>query len=180
MPPRMARHLHPELRAVRRPGRIRRPRGRRPCPVPQGPRPDRRHDEVVAAADRGGRVRNKLAAEFIGTFAMVFAGTGAIVIDAVSGGTVTHVGVALTFGLIVLAMIYAVGEVSGAHLNPAVTLGFLMAGRFPARLAAPYIVSQLAGALAASGLMRAMFGTTAALGATFPSSGGGPTQAFVM
>jgi aquaporin Z len=65
-----------------------------------------------------------LAAEFIGTFALVFAGTGAIVIDETTGGAVTHVGVALTFGLIVLAMIYTVGDISGAHLNPAVSLGF--------------------------------------------------------
>ena len=65
----------------------------------------------------------KLAAEFIGTFALVFAGTGAIVINETTGGTVTHVGVALTFGLIVLAMIYTVGDISGAHLNPAVSLG---------------------------------------------------------
>jgi Glycerol uptake facilitator and related permeases (Major Intrinsic Protein Family) len=63
----------------------------------------------------------KLAAEFIGTFGLVFAGTGAVVIDEVSGGAVTHVGVALTFGLVVLAMIYAVGNISGAHLNPAVS-----------------------------------------------------------
>jgi hypothetical protein len=67
----------------------------------------------------------KLTAEFIGTFALVFAGTGAIVIDETTGGTVTHVGVALTFGLIVLAMIYTVGDISGAHLNPAVSLDFL-------------------------------------------------------
>ena len=75
----------------------------------------------------------KLAAEFIGTFALVFAGTGAIVIDEASGGAVTHVGVALTFGLIVLAMIYTVGDISGAHLNPAVSLGFFAARRFPVR-----------------------------------------------
>ena len=65
----------------------------------------------------------KLMAELIGTFALVFAGTGAIVINETSGGAVTHVGVALTFGLVVLAMIYSVGDISGAHLNPAVTLG---------------------------------------------------------
>ena len=71
----------------------------------------------------------KCAAEFFGTFALVFAGTGAIVIDADRGGAITHVGVALTFGLVVLACIYAFGETSGAHLNPAVTLGFFAARR---------------------------------------------------
>ena len=66
----------------------------------------------------------KYAAEFIGTFGLVFAGTGAIIINDVTGGAVTNVGIGLTFGMIILAMIYAVGDVSGAHLNPAVTLGF--------------------------------------------------------
>jgi hypothetical protein len=75
----------------------------------------------------------KLAAEGLGTFALVFAGTGAVVINDVSGGTVTHVGVALTFGLVILAMIYAVGDVSGAHLNPVVRLGFFDARRFETR-----------------------------------------------
>ncbi len=70
-------------------------------------------------------------AELVGTFALVFCGTGAIVIDQVSGGVVTHVGVAITFGLIVLAMIYALGDISGAHLNPSVTTAFLAAGRIP-------------------------------------------------
>ena len=120
----------------------------------------------------------KYAAEVIGTFALVFAGTGAVVINKVSGGAITHVGVALTFGLIVLAMIYAVGEVSGAHLNPAVTLGFFVAGRLPARLVLPYVLSQLAGAFAASALMRVMFGVTAHLGATLPA--GAAVQSFIM
>src|SRR5579872_2211474 len=96
----------------------------------------------------------KLAAECFGTFALVFAGTGAIVVNDVTGGTVSHVGVALTFGLIVLAMIYAVGDVSGAHLNPAVTVGFYAARRFPGRAVLPYVVCQLLGAGFASLTLR--------------------------
>jgi aquaporin Z len=120
----------------------------------------------------------KLAAEFVGTFALVFAGTGAIVINDTSGGEVTHVGVALTFGLIVLAMIYAVGDVSGAHLNPAVTAGFVAAGRFEARWALPYIASQLGGAILASLSLRAMFPSDATLGATMPA--GSDSQSFFL
>jgi aquaporin NIP len=116
-------------------------------------------------------------AELLGTFALVFAGTGAIVVNDTTGA-VTHVGVALTFGLVVLAMIYAVGDVSGAHLNPAVTLGFVAARRFPVRSAAPYIASQCAGALLASGLLRVMFPSHASCGATIPA--GPPIQSFVM
>jgi aquaporin Z len=120
----------------------------------------------------------KLAAEALGTFALVFAGTGAVVINDVSGGTVTHVGIALTFGLVVLAMVYAVGDVSGAHLNPAVTLGFFAARRFEARWVAPYIVSQCAGAMLASFALRLMFPTNATLGATRPA--GDALQSFVL
>ena len=120
----------------------------------------------------------KLAAEALGTFALVFAGTGAIVINDVSGGTVTHVGVALTFGLVVLAMIYAVGDVSGAHLNPAVTLGFFVARRFDGRWVVPYIASQCLGALLASFTLRLMFPTNPTLGATRPA--GGALQSFVL
>jgi len=90
----------------------------------------------------------KLAAEFLGTFALVFAGTGAIVINDVSGGTVSHVGVALTFGLIVLAMVYAVGDVSGAHLNPAVTLALAVHRGFPWSKVLPFWGAQVAGAFA--------------------------------
>jgi len=110
----------------------------------------------------------KLTAEFVGTFALVFAGTGAIVINDVSGGVVSHVGIALTFGLIVLAMIYALGEVSGAHLNPAVTIGFFAARRFPMRLVPGYILSQLIGAILASATLRLLFTQDSALGGTHP------------
>ena len=120
----------------------------------------------------------RLVAEAVGTFALVFAGTGAIVIDQVSGGAVTHAGVAVTFGLVVMAMIYAVGEVSGAHFNPAVTVGFFVAGRLPGRRVLPYVASQLLGAVAASLLLRSLFGNVASLGATLPR--GPATQSFVL
>ena len=110
-----------------------------------------------------------LMAEAFGTFCLVFAGTGAIVINDVSGGAITHVGVALTFGLIVLAMIYALGDLSGCHLNPAVTIGFLAAGRFAGGRVVPYMLAQVGGALLASLLLRAMFPSHTTLGATFPA-----------
>jgi aquaporin Z len=117
----------------------------------------------------------RYAAEAIGTFGLVFAGTGAIIVDDLTRA-VTHVGVAMTFGLIVMAMIYTFGDVSGAHLNPAVTIGFWFSRRLPHRNVAPYIVAQVSGAFAASGLLLAMFGNRAALGATIPA--GSPWQSF--
>lgn len=120
----------------------------------------------------------KLLAEFIGTFALVFAGTGAIVINDVGGGSITHVGIALTFGLVILAMIYAVGEISGAHFNPAVTSAFWLSGRLPAGLVLPYIASQCLGALGASGVLRFLFPTHATLGTTLPA--GTDLQSFVL
>jgi aquaporin Z len=119
-----------------------------------------------------------LVAEFIGAFALVFAGTGAIVIDGVTGGGVTHVGVALTFGLVILAMIYTLGDISGAHFNPAVTIGFWIARRLPGRSVPPYITSQLLGAITASVLLRFLFPTNATLGATLPA--GPAMQSFVL
>ena len=119
----------------------------------------------------------KLAAEFVGTFILVFAGTGAIIINDATG-MVSHVGIALTFGLIVLAMIYAVGDVSGAHLNPAVTLGFFAARRFEGRWVAPYIASQCIGAILASFVLWLMFPTNVTLGATLPA--GAVIQSFVL
>lgn len=120
----------------------------------------------------------RLLAECFGTFALVFAGTGAITIDEVSGGAVSHVGIALTFGLVVLATIYAIGNVSGAHINPAVTLGFWFAGRMERGWVLPYVSSQCLGALAASGILRLLFDNSLTLGATRPS--GSPSQSFVL
>ena len=119
----------------------------------------------------------KLLAEFLGTFCLVFAGTGAIVINHFSNGAITHPGIALTFGLIVLAMIHTFGDVSGAHLNPAVTLGFAAARRFPFREVPGYILAQTAGALGASGLLRVLFPADATLWATLPAGSAG--QSFV-
>ena len=116
----------------------------------------------------GGPVVRPALAEMFGTFVLVFAGTGSMVIDSETGGGVGHVGVALTFGLVVFAMIHAVGGVSGAHLNPAVTLGLWAAGRYPARGVIPHVAAQLIGALAASVALRLMFPDDSTLGATLP------------
>jgi aquaporin NIP len=119
----------------------------------------------------------KLLAEFLGTFGLVFAGTGAIVIHAQTGA-VTHPGIALTFGLIVMTMIYCFGDVSGAHLNPAVTTAFAAARRLPWSEVPGYIAAQTLGAFAASGLLRLLFPADAKLGATLPA--GPATQSFVL
>ncbi len=110
----------------------------------------------------------KYIAEFIGTFAMLFCGTGAITINEITNGAVTHVGIAITFGLIVMAMIYALGEVSGAHFNPAVTIAFAVNKNFPAKQVLPYIISQAAGAFTASFILQFLFPTSIFLGATIP------------
>jgi aquaporin NIP len=123
-------------------------------------------------------IRQKCVAEIIGTFALVFAGTGAIVINHVSGGGITHPGIALTFGLVVMAMIYALGDVSGAHFNPAVTAGFFLAGRLPRDHVLPYMTCQLAGGLLASCLLRLLFGDVAHLGTTLPA--GPNSQSFLL
>ncbi|MCD6011733.1 MAG: aquaporin [Flavipsychrobacter sp.] len=113
-------------------------------------------------------MRNYIA-ELIGTFALVFCGTGAIIIDQQSNGAVTHVGIAITFGLIVMSMIYSLGNISGAHLNPAVSIAFAAAGRFPVKQLPGYIISQLAGALLASLTLKFLFPANDFLGATMPS-----------
>ncbi len=119
---------------------------------------------------------NKLTAEFLGTFCLVFAGAGAIVVNQTTTGGVSHVGIALVFGLVVMAMAYAFGDVSGSHINPAVTLAFVAAGRFKVADATGYIIAQVAGALAAAGLLRLLFPYAATLGQTKPM--GNPWQSF--
>jgi len=117
-------------------------------------------------------------AECCSTFILVFAGTGAIVINTVSDGAVTHPGIALTFGLVVLAMIHTFGPISGAHMNPAVTLGLVAPGRFPARLIAIYLLSQFTGALLASIVLRLLFPNHLTPGTTVPS--GSSLQSFML
>lgn len=116
-------------------------------------------------------------AEMLGTFVLVFAGTGAIIINDTAGGSITHMGVASTFGLVVMAMIYTLGDVSGCHINPAATVAFWAARRFPARRVVPYLLSQCLGAVLASALLRSLF-THPTLGATQPA--GSPWQSFTL
>ena len=107
--------------------------------------------------------------EFIGTFAMIFCGTGAITINEVTGGDVTHVGIAMTWGLIVMAMIYAFGETSGAHFNPAVSIAFAYAKKFSWREVPKYILAQVLGAFSASLILWFLFPSSEILGATIPT-----------
>ncbi|MGZ3763559.1 MAG: aquaporin [Mucilaginibacter sp.] len=120
----------------------------------------------------------KYLAELLGTYALVFAGTGAIVIDQQTRGSITHVGVAITFGLIIMSMIYAFGDISGAHFNPAVSIAFTIAKKFPVKELLPFIISQLAGAILASLTLKFLFPANQYLGATIPS--GSASQSFIL
>ncbi|MBI2684356.1 MAG: aquaporin [Actinobacteria bacterium] len=111
----------------------------------------------------------RLGAEAVGAFCLVFAGTGAVVVDSATGGRVGNGGIAAAFGLVVAIMIFAFGHISGAHLNPAVTIAFAVGRHFPAREVGPYVLAQVAGALGASLSLRGLFGTANGLGATTPS-----------
>lgn len=129
-------------------------------------------------------------AELIGTFALVFFGTGVVIINdgtkgaiistgsEVASGQITHVGIAITFGLIIMCMIYALGHISGAHLNPAVSIAFALSGKFAVKDLLPYIISQLVGALLASLVLRSIFPGNEHLGATLPAGSVG--QAFIL
>src|ERR1700733_5479229 len=111
---------------------------------------------------------SKYFSEYIGAFALVFAGTGAIIINDISGGVITNLGIGLVFGLIIMTMIYALGEISGAHFNPAVSFGFWLAKRLPFKELFPFVISQILGAITASILLRAIFPEHRTLGATLP------------
>jgi len=124
--------------------------------------------------------RNSWIAELLGTFFLVFAGTGAMIIHDQLGQTIGHVGISITFGLVVMAMIYAIGDISGAHINPAVTIAFWIAGLFPSRQVVPYILGQLAGAALASFFLMLVFPSHHTLGGTFPAIGTGGAFAFEM
>jgi MIP family channel proteins len=121
-------------------------------------------------ADR--RLLRALLAELIGTFALVFAGAGAIMVDAKTH-QLGHVGVAISFGLVIMAMIYGVGHISGAHFNPAVSFGFALTRHFPWRRVAGYWAAQVAGALLAAAILRGSLGNVAHVGATLPSGSQG-------
>jgi MIP family channel proteins len=118
----------------------------------------------------------RLIAEAIGTFFLVLIGPGTAMVDAFTGGAVGHVGVALAFAFVVIAMIYALGHLSGAHINPAVTLAFYSVRRFPAAEVVPYVAAQCAGAGLASLTLLGVLGPVGQLGATVPSIA--PEKAF--
>lgn len=120
----------------------------------------------------------KYFAEGIATFALVFCGTGAIIIDHHTGGQISHLGVSVVFGLIVMAMIYAVGDISGAHLNPAVSLAFWVAKKIKFSELFPYILAQLIGALLASGSLKILFPDSPTMGETLPA--GSDIQSFIL
>jgi len=141
-------------------------------------------ESFAAALPRGipvtsrAQLARKVGAEMIGTFALVFAGCGAIMVNALSGGAVSHVGVGLTFGLVIMVMIYATGHISGAHFNPAVTLAFASVGRFPWKQVPFYIAGQIVAALLASFMLASVLGPIESLGATMPA--GAPMQSLVL
>ncbi|MDJ0736743.1 MAG: MIP/aquaporin family protein [Nostocaceae cyanobacterium] len=123
--------------------------------------------------------RREALAEAIGTFTLVFAGTGAVMVNSLSNGAITHLGISFVFGAVVAALIYGIGHISGAHFNPAVTLAFWTSGFFPKQKVLPYILAQSLGAITASILLLLSLGKVANLGATLPLNGNW-IQSFVL
>ncbi len=120
----------------------------------------------------------KYAAEFTGTFAMVFFGTGAAILNEISGGSVTQMGISIAFGLSVSIVILTLGHISGPHINPAVTVALAVNRHFRWKLVLPYIISQLMGAILASGILKLLFPASVFLGGTLPS--GSVLQSFLL
>ncbi len=116
-------------------------------------------------------IKQQYAAEFIGTFALVFCGTGAMVINDLYQGVIGHFGISFTFGAIVMAMIYTFGDISGAHINPAVTFSFWLSGKFKGQMILPYVLSQTLGAIMASLALLLLFPAHQDLGMTKPATG---------
>jgi aquaporin Z len=112
-------------------------------------------------------MKKSLISEFLGTYILVFAGTGAIIIDSITG-SIGHIGIALTFGMVVAVLIYSFGHISGAHFNPAVSIAFAVMKEFEWRKVFPYIVAQILGGVSASLTLLLLFGNRANLGATLP------------
>ncbi len=112
--------------------------------------------------------QREVLAEGVGTFILVFVGTGAVMVNRISNGALTHLGISFVFGAVVAALIYTLGHVSSAHFNPAVTLAFWTSGFFPRKRVLPYIFAQCVGAIGASALLLVTLGSVANLGATLP------------
>lgn len=123
-------------------------------------------------------MKQKLYSEFIGTFTLVFCGTGAMVINEVTNGTIGNTGIALTWGLVVMALIYAFGSISGCHINPAVTIALTVQKRFPFKKTLPYLLAQFSGAITASLILRFLFPDAITLGETIPT--GSEMQSFIL
>lgn len=114
------------------------------------------------------KLLSEVLAECIGTFILIFTGTGAIMVNKITEGTITHLGICFVFGGVVTAIIYSIGHISGAHINPAVTLAFWTSKILPANKVLPYIIGQFSGGILASILLRVILGNVAEMGATLP------------
>ncbi|MBS4197605.1 MIP family channel protein [Lederbergia citri] len=122
-------------------------------------------------------MKDKLISEFLGTYFLIFAGAGAIIINELTK-SLTHIGVAITFGLVIMVLIYTFGHISGAHFNPAVTIGFFTSGDIKKKEAIYYILTQLIGGTSASITLFILFGNVSSLGANFPKFSS--SQAFIL